>query len=70
MILRTPHRRAQIFGAKLDMPKNAINVAIGGKADIRPLANKIEDNRHLFADREYEWLCYSAALSISDEVIK
>ena len=43
MILRTPPRRAQIFGTKLDIPKNAIDVAIGGKADIRSLANKIED---------------------------
>jgi len=34
MILRTPPRRAQIFGAKLDIPKNAIDVAIGGKADM------------------------------------
>jgi hypothetical protein len=37
MILRTPHRRAQItfrFWRKADMPKNAIDVAIGGKADM------------------------------------
>jgi hypothetical protein len=35
MILRTPHRRAQIaFRRKADMPTNAIDVAIGGKADM------------------------------------